>query len=332
MSNIMTALSVLSLKVLAKYPTKCISEAQLRSGFKMLPEDQHDEVVQNIITYVTNAGRMDDSALPLLAFRENRTYLDLKNTKLTSDYFKKVIDRCGAHLERIDVTGCFQVDDALVKYMLESCPNMQVLVIRNCRKLTDLALEHVVQYGQNIRDLHVGGNFNMTTAGVERFVDKNPALKKFTGLHLSGLRLTSEILAKVGHKCGSLRALSLSYSDVPEAHLRALLEKVGKKLESLTVAWMLALNPEVQCGPDFVEFIGRVCPMLTDLDISGLRGVATTCIEDLVSTKRSLAEEDRMQVTRSVQAFKTIRAKFLGTESFVESMQSTFPELVYEGP
>jgi hypothetical protein len=331
MSTIATSLSVLALKVVAKYPTKCINESRMRKGFRCLPEDRHDEVVQSIINYVTDAGRMDDDALPTMAFRSTLKDLCLKNTKLTGAYFEKVIDRCCSNLETIDVMGCFQVDDVLLKYMLEKCPKVHTLSVRNCRKLTDESLLHIINHGLGITVLHLGGNFNMTREGVERFFDTHPRLKSITGLHMSGLDLTPSILAKVGKKCTSLTELSIAYSEVPEADIRALLEMVGSQLESLNIGWLFSIEADTHCSTDFLDFVGRVCPRLTHIDISGLKGVGSSMIENLVSTKHAMAEADRLQ-GGNIRAFKRIRAKFLATDAFAEDMQATFPKLVYEGP
>jgi len=331
MSNITTPLSVLCLKVVAKFPTKCLDEKRITRSYKLLPVQQHDAVMQNIIDYVTDAGRMDDDALPLVAFRATRTDLDLKNSKLTAGYFKKVIDRCCKTLKHIDVTGCFQVDDVLLKYMLEKCKMLKTLSVRNCRKLTDEALAYVVQYGPDINELHLGGNFNLTAHGVERFLDTNPNIGNFVGLHLSGLKLNSSILAKIGEKCAALTALSLSYSECPEDDIRKLIVTIGKQLDSLSVGWLFSLQTDVHCRSDFLDHIARHCPRLQELDISGLKNVQTIHIEELVSSKRTLADADRLQAG-TARALKKLKAKFLATESFAEKMGKTFPGLMYEGP
>jgi len=64
-----------------------------------------------------------------------------------------------------------QVTDDLVNYILVACPKLRNLNLQNCRKLSDLALSHMVETAvarqpvSQITALHLGGNFNLTAEG-----------------------------------------------------------------------------------------------------------------------------------------------------------------------
>lgn len=65
--------------------------------------------------------------------------------------------------KHIDVSGCFQVCDDTVQYIITKCVYLKNLNLRNCRKLTDVALNHLVKCNDTkITALHLGGNFNLT--------------------------------------------------------------------------------------------------------------------------------------------------------------------------
>ena len=129
-------LSLLCLKVIAKTPTQFISEKTLARPYQAYPKPLLNSCTQKIIDYVSEAGRLTDAVFPLDSFDTNRTFLSLRNSKVSSKYLLAVLKRC-PQLTHLDVSGCFPVDDDVVSELLDLCPALQSLCIRNCRKLTD---------------------------------------------------------------------------------------------------------------------------------------------------------------------------------------------------
>lgn len=78
----------------------------------------------------------------------------------------------------MDLTGCFYIRDESVELLLERCPFIVRLCVRNCRKLTDASLNHVIRKGSNITALDIGGCFNMTAPGFNSLATTHPNISR----------------------------------------------------------------------------------------------------------------------------------------------------------
>lgn len=76
--------------------------------------------------------------------------------------------------QSVDLTACFYIRDGSMEALLQRCPHIERLSLRNCRKLTDLSMEYVVRHGKKIVALDVGGCFNLTAAGVDSLCTVHP--------------------------------------------------------------------------------------------------------------------------------------------------------------
>ncbi|CAN0401380.1 unnamed protein product [Ectocarpus sp. 8 AP-2014] len=74
----------------------------------------------------------------------------------------------------VDLTACFYIRDSAIESLLSRCSLVERLSLRNCRKLTDVSLEHLVRHGKNIAALDIGGCFNMTAPGVDALCGLHP--------------------------------------------------------------------------------------------------------------------------------------------------------------
>lgn len=128
-------LRVTLMKLIAKAPKKYISEEAMESSLGIMPDNQHDSVIQELIDYITDAGRMTDDVIPPNVFRSSLRTLSLKNSKVTSKYMQRVVERC-QDIRMLDLTGCFQVDDDAVAFILKSCSKLESAIFRNCRKVS----------------------------------------------------------------------------------------------------------------------------------------------------------------------------------------------------
>ena len=308
-------LSVLSLKEIAKLPSKCIDESKLARAFKILPADRHDDIVQQLVDYITEAGRMDHTALPPTIFSKTRTQLSLKNSKLTAAFIMAAVERCGRSLLDLDISGCFHVDDNLVLYVLQHCPKLVQFSIRNCRKLTDSVLTSLVQHGTHITSLHLGGLFNLSSDGITAFLQNKKVMGRFCELHLSGLSLTDAHMALLAQNCAKVTTLSVAYAEVSEASLRGMLQALGQQLVVLNVGWVLTFNAELPVASDFLDFIGKTCPFLAELDISGLKSLQLPVIEHFLGLKR----RHRERHPTDERWLRLLKAKFLSPRGFQEA-------------
>lgn len=70
-------------------------------------------------------------------------------------------------LQNVDLTGCFYIRDVSIEVLLQRCPLVERLSVRNCRKLTDDTVQHVLRNGKKVAALDIGGCFNITARGVD---------------------------------------------------------------------------------------------------------------------------------------------------------------------
>jgi hypothetical protein len=85
-------LSVLVLKEIAKSPAQYLTLDSYKRAIKIV--QQNVDFTQILIDYITEAGRLNDDVIPIEFFTSDRITLILRNTKLSSKYINKVIDKC----------------------------------------------------------------------------------------------------------------------------------------------------------------------------------------------------------------------------------------------
>ena len=306
------SLKVTVLKEIAKVPTKCVTEARLRRALKVGPESVVEgfDLAQTLVDYITEAGRFTDDVLPPWLFKAGRPALRLKNSKISGKYLGRIVDSVGRELVELDVSGTFQIDDAAVAYVLDKCSKLRSLNIRNCRKITDATLDVVVAKGGQLTALDIGGDVNISAAGVRALVGskKMGALRE---LNLSGLPVRDDVLSVVAKGGQRLAALGIGFTDVGEGALREFLVQRGAQLERLGLHWLCASAtspPETQLSAEFVfEFLAQHCPRLTDLDVSGQKHVSAPALQQFVDAKLAAADAGRGV------ALVTLKAKFIGS-------------------
>lgn len=227
---------------------------------------------------------------PVNAFDTGRSYLSLKNSKISAKYLIDVLKRCPL-LTRLDVTGCFPVDDDVISDILDLCPLIQNLCIRNCRKLTDAALVCIQKKSKCINILNIGGNINMTETGLQHFIINYPHAHSLQELHVSGLPLTPEVLGVVAKQCSSLRSLSLGYAIVTPETFKGFMEKIGDGLEYLSLAWAESVLQQDIGGGDnnssLVDLVRQNCAQLVSLDLTGVKNVNSAALNQLIDYKYS---------------------------------------------
>lgn len=240
------------------------------------------------------------------------------------------------YLVHLDVSGCFQVNDELVEYIITTCKNLQSLNLRNCRKLTDLSLQYVYQFastrpgGLKLSSLQFGGNFNLTASGmpilvlriksnspiieyspgIENFVKQYPNMDRLSCLSLAGVSLASSSMLSIARKCVNLQSVSFSFTEALEDTYREFIRIRGAGLSKLVISWLNSVGYELafrlfsiqkyacfliylfyfcdnyfsidrvfeQPSADFVLFLVRSCPLLTELDLTGLKNVNAAVI------------------------------------------------------
>lgn len=220
----------------------------------------------------------------------------------------KVAELCGILLEELDLSGCFQIDDTRLETLLNICPNLIKLYIRNCRKLGDESLKTLTKYQSNklspssstttstinsntLNTLDIGGNFNMTTEGLELFIQNYKNLKNLISLSLSGLPVSVTLIKNLISKNNKISSLYLSYLDVNEETLELLLKHYGKNLIHLDLSW-LSSTCFIKFSPPnssyFVSLIVNYCPILKELNLTANKFLLKNNIIELIEGRNNM--------------------------------------------
>ncbi|GIL85292.1 hypothetical protein Vretifemale_13896, partial [Volvox reticuliferus] len=156
-----------------------------------------------------------------------------------------------------------QLRDNQLSYLLAACPNLEVLALPRCSKLTDAAAITIGSLLPNLREVSCRDWTALTGGGVAALAQGCPKLEDIT---VDGcFRVGSEALAALVRLCPRLRRLSIAKSyGVTDSALEALGEH-GVTLEELC----LRQCPRVAA----VQHLTR-CSRLTAVDLSGCVNVA----------------------------------------------------------
>lgn len=202
-----------------------------------------------------------------------------------------VVETCSNELVELNVTGCFQIMDQHLITIFARCPKLKVVQVGNCRKLTDEFLNGIVsQQGLKLRQLDIGGNFNITDDGVRNFIKQYRHINLLEELSLSGLPISDETILLLSQQATGLRSLGLSYLDLKESTILTVLQTLGKQLEKLDMSWPSstphARNTQVS-AVFLVENIPALCPMLTHLDLTANRNLTLPHVQEIIERKLS---------------------------------------------
>ena len=283
-------LSLLCLKEISKAPAHHIDEFRWHRAFSNFPITLQNKVTQEIINHITEAGRMNDSSIPLQAFNRDMLELSLKNSKVSENFIMGATARC-PNLTSIDVSGCLLVDTSVLQKILQSCPSLTDVSIRNCRKQTDDASDCLIKHCRHLTRLNIGGNINMTTDGIIHLLRNHPNNRHFRELYLSGLPITEAVLDTLVQRCPALTHISIGYAIITESVLRRFLQARGGDLISLNISWMTAFDAKDNISVDILDCILSTCPRLTSLDVSGLRNITVQAVQAFIEQKKLQASD-----------------------------------------
>ncbi|KAF5018819.1 hypothetical protein F66182_9182 [Fusarium sp. NRRL 66182] len=80
------------------------------------------------------------------------------------------LGRTFEHLRILDLTSCFRLTDAAVQKIIDVAPRLRNLVLAKCRNITDAAVHAISKLGKNLHYVHLGHCGNITDEGVKRLV------------------------------------------------------------------------------------------------------------------------------------------------------------------
>ncbi|KAJ0116196.1 hypothetical protein J7T55_005142 [Diaporthe amygdali] len=74
------------------------------------------------------------------------------------------------HLRILDLTSCARVTDRAVEKIVQAAPRLRNLVLAKCRNITDQAVFAIANLGKNLHYVHLGHCVNLTDEAVKRLV------------------------------------------------------------------------------------------------------------------------------------------------------------------
>lgn len=272
------------LRCIGKQPGAHLTDQASARAFRNASRETRSHITRIVVDQVTDAGRYVDDAVPVSLFDTESLSIDIKNAKVSAAYIKSLVDK-SAVLEELNVSGCFQVDDDIVIYIIQKCRKLRKLNIQNCRKLTDRCLDEIAASGLELVSLDIGGNMNMTEQGVVRFLNTYPFAQLLKELNLSGLPVTDSVLLALVNRCRAVETLGIAYALVHEEDVKILLSRIGNRLKKLNIAWLPCNDTSNTYSVSFFEHINATCPVLVALDLSGMRTVTAATLQKFLEAR-----------------------------------------------
>lgn len=79
-------------------------------------------------------------------------------------------NRIFEHLRILDLTSCTRLTDAAVQKLIDVAPRLRNLVLAKCRNITDAAVHAISKLGKNLHYVHLGHCGQITDEGVKKLV------------------------------------------------------------------------------------------------------------------------------------------------------------------
>jgi F-box and leucine-rich repeat protein GRR1 len=98
--------------------------------------------------------------------------LRLANCELISDntFLNLPSHQTYEHLRILDLTSCARLTDRAIEKIIEVAPRLRNLVFAKCRNLTDVAVNAISKLGKNLHYLHLGHCGHITDVAVSNLV------------------------------------------------------------------------------------------------------------------------------------------------------------------
>ncbi|PHH80702.1 hypothetical protein CDD82_1557 [Ophiocordyceps australis] len=75
------------------------------------------------------------------------------------------------HLRILDLTSCVRLTDSAIEKIIDTAPRLRNLVLAKCRNITDAAVRAIAKLGKNLHFVHLGHCGQITDEGVKKLVN-----------------------------------------------------------------------------------------------------------------------------------------------------------------
>lgn len=114
----------------------------------------------------------DEPITALLTCGRSLRELRLPGCELISDhaFLSLPMQRTYEHLRILDLTSCIKLTDRAVEKIIEVAPRLRNLVLAKCKNITDVAVNAISRLGKFLHYVHLGHCGNITDASVTKLV------------------------------------------------------------------------------------------------------------------------------------------------------------------
>lgn len=168
-------------------------------------------------------------------------------------------------LRILDLTDCYELQDAGLHRIVEAAPKLRNLVLAKCRQITDVGVRSVTNLGKNLHYIHLGHCSRITDSGVINLITKCNRIRyidlaccqHLTDASVSMLAMLPK-LKRIGLvKCQLITDESLKALAAPRQHSPNMLERLH-----LSYCTLLTVSG--------VRRMLVNCPRLTHLSLTGV--------------------------------------------------------------
>jgi F-box and leucine-rich repeat protein GRR1 len=128
----------------------------------------------NILEIDLHACRLisNEPVTSLLQFGQSLRELRLANCELISDqaFLNLPYGATFEHLRILDLTSCARLTDAAVEKIINVAPRLRNLVLAKCRNITDNAVAAISKLGKNLHYVHLGHCGHITDEAIIKLV------------------------------------------------------------------------------------------------------------------------------------------------------------------
>ena len=114
----------------------------------------------------------------------------------------------GRQLEHVFLEGCYEMTDAAINRIVESCPMLRVFGIKDSM-ISDMTMISLSKLCPLLESVHIGRNIQLTDASVFALAEMLPGL---THIGLDYLNITRRSVEKLASKCKMLKFIDLEMS------------------------------------------------------------------------------------------------------------------------
>jgi hypothetical protein len=232
------------------------------------------------------------------------TMISLRSLMNVDNDLVILIAECLPSLVFLDISGNTQVNDVGVSVLPERLSHLEYLSVEGLN-ITDVSLTKIIQYCRRLQLLKLNGCGRLSASAFLALTDDSfPRLRLLDVAYVS---LSNAAAIRIGECCKSLeevhsipriigltdagviglatgcgtrlKVLNITYTEITDNSIRAIAENCPN-LEELLCGTDLPSDSFTFAG---IEFLGKRCPKISKLDISGSEWVNRKTIKDVIN-------------------------------------------------